>query len=430
MTLAEGAARNSRIVVCSADALRRDALSASIGTVPGFAVVGQASDERQLLRLARLRNPDTGVIDAASRVGETLPGVHVLRDRCPRLRLIVVYEHATALEYAAVRGSGVTAAVPYSRGLRGLLSVLQGLPDAGPPSPAGNELTARQREILLLLASGHQAGEIARILGISPGTVGSHIRRIYARLDATSAAQAVARAARMGLIDRTPPARTEGPAKQATTGRPLLAVLLGQAGPTLDTVQRTLIEHRLPVVREPPRSGGVHIGPPRVHRGPVIRVLAGPTSEHWRPGTGRCRSTVLIHDGAIDQLLVEYALSQGVVAIIHAGDVADRLIPVLELVAAGYMAMDPAAGALITESLWTAMAHRSGDTPTLTPREHDILRCIGRNCTVRQTARALGIAAKTVENAQSHLFRKLGVANRAAALARAYSLGLLHPEPP
>jgi DNA-binding NarL/FixJ family response regulator len=34
---------------------------------------------------------------------------------------------------------------------------------------------------------------------------------------------------------------------------------------------------------------------------------------------------------------------------------------------------------------------------------------------------------KTVENAQGHLFSKLGVHNRAAALAKAYSLGLLQP---
>jgi DNA-binding CsgD family transcriptional regulator len=49
---------------------------------------------------------------------------------------------------------------------------------------------------------------------------------------------------------------------------------------------------------------------------------------------------------------------------------------------------------------------------------------------VRQTARALGIAVKTVENAQGHLFRKLGVHNRAAAVATAYALGLLQPGEP
>ena len=65
--------------------------------------------------------------------------------------------------------------------------------------------------------------------------------------------------------------------------------------------------------------------------------------------------------------------------------------------------------------------------PTLTAREYDILKSIGRSLTVRQTARTLGIAVKTVENTQGHLFRKLGVHNRVEALTAAYSLRLLQP---
>ncbi len=44
---------------------------------------------------------------------------------------------------------------------------------------------------------------------------------------------------------------------------------------------------------------------------------------------------------------------------------------------------------------------------------------------IRETARALGIAPKTVENIQTRLFRKLGVRNRAGALAVASAFGLL-----
>ena len=46
--------------------------------------------------------------------------------------------------------------------------------------------------------------------------------------------------------------------------------------------------------------------------------------------------------------------------------------------------------------------------PELTSRELDILHLIATGQTVRQTARALGIAEKTVENTQSRLYRKLG----------------------
>jgi DNA-binding CsgD family transcriptional regulator len=58
----------------------------------------------------------------------------------------------------------------------------------------------------------------------------------------------------------------------------------------------------------------------------------------------------------------------------------------------------------------------------------DIIQSITRGEVIKQTAIALGISAKTVENLQSRLFRKLGVRNRAQAVARAHSLGLIPAE--
>lgn len=76
---------------------------------------------------------------------------------------------------------------------------------------------------------------------------------------------------------------------------------------------------------------------------------------------------------------------------------------------------------------WVASAtepHRFGSVP-LTGREQQILSHIARGHTTRQTARALGVAAKTVENTQARLYRKLGTHNRGETLAVAYRLGLV-----
>lgn len=67
------------------------------------------------------------------------------------------------------------------------------------------------------------------------------------------------------------------------------------------------------------------------------------------------------------------------------------------------------------------------DLPHLTSREHDILGLLARGHTIRQAARTLGIAAKTVENTQARLYRKLGTRNRAETLTVAYRLGFLDP---
>jgi len=55
-------------------------------------------------------------------------------------------------------------------------------------------LTPRQRELMHLIAAGHTNAKIARQLGITEGTVRSHLEDIYARLQVSNRAAAVARA--------------------------------------------------------------------------------------------------------------------------------------------------------------------------------------------------------------------------------------------
>lgn len=82
-----------------------------------------------------------------------------------------------------------------------------------------------------------------------------------------------------------------------------------------------------------------------------------------------------------------------------------------------------------TVALRALQARRDAPAPVrLTPREQAILASIGQGESVKQTARHLGITAKTVENLQSRLFRKLGVRNRAQAVAAAHRGRLLPPD--
>ncbi len=82
---------------------------------------------------------------------------------------------------------------------RQLLTVLK---DTTPvPSPCeDNVLTGRETEILKAVARGYKRREIAEQLGISAGTVGNHITNIYRKLEVTSNMEAVAHAARLGVL--------------------------------------------------------------------------------------------------------------------------------------------------------------------------------------------------------------------------------------
>jgi DNA-binding CsgD family transcriptional regulator len=61
-------------------------------------------------------------------------------------------------------------------------------------------LTARERDVLVLLAHGYRYTEIAVRLGISVHTVGTHVKHFYRKLGARSAAHAVTRAQVLKLI--------------------------------------------------------------------------------------------------------------------------------------------------------------------------------------------------------------------------------------
>jgi DNA-binding CsgD family transcriptional regulator len=82
---------------------------------------------------------------------------------------------------------------PRERGLLWLLrphlgAVLQ-------PAPLGQQLTARQRQVLSLVRKGHTNAQVARRLGVTAGTVRAHLEDIYARLDVHSRTEAVTAAA-------------------------------------------------------------------------------------------------------------------------------------------------------------------------------------------------------------------------------------------
>jgi DNA-binding NarL/FixJ family response regulator len=71
---------------------------------------------------------------------------------------------------------------------------------AGGASPDNNPLSARETEILQLLAKGMSFNEIGEILGISPHTVTAHIKKIYRKLAVHSRGEAVYEATQMGLL--------------------------------------------------------------------------------------------------------------------------------------------------------------------------------------------------------------------------------------
>src|SRR5262249_46515957 len=122
------------------------------------------------------------------------------------------------------------------------------------------------------------------------------------------------------------------------------------------------------------------------------------------------------------------ALACGASSLVPADRIDDHFLSVLRMVGQGYLVVDsmpmrPLIGAV--RARWDERGPGRPELPEPTARESDILQSLSLGHSIRQTARVLGIAPKTVENVQTRLFRKLGVRNRPGALAVADAFGLL-----
>ena len=148
-------------------------------------------------------------------------------------------------------------------------------------------------------------------------------------------------------------------------------------------------------------------------------MLVDPTDDDWPAGP----PVVLVRSVSPSRSEVLTALVRGAVAVLTANRIVTDLVPACTLASHGYVTVSADAARAALDALRSSTA--APGLPELTSRELDILRLIAGGHTVRQTARALGIAAKTVENTQSRLYRKLGARNRSGALVAAHALGLL-----
>jgi two-component system, NarL family, nitrate/nitrite response regulator NarL len=418
--------RTLRIAVRSDRRLFRDALAACLHAEQDYDVVGHASDLGDLIALCELRRPEVALVDLCAGVDDALGR---LRPCIELAHVVVVYDRLSPAELAALWRLGVDTLVPCSHGLEALLMVLRRYREESETTtrdPAGvaTELTDREREIITLVSAGHTVERIAGLLEISTSAVANAKRRIYNKLDVASQTQAVARASVLGIVAR-PIVR---PASRGGPDAPLVS-LRGADGPARQRVAAALTAGAIPFADGAGSIGAGSIGAgsvggdgARVEGGiPSLVVLVDPEPGDWPAGRV---PVVLVRSVRPRRTEMIDALVGGAVAVVTVDRVAADLVPALTLATHGYLAVDADAAGALLDAL-RGPAARTPSLPELTARECDILRSIADGHTVRQTARLLGIAEKTVENTQGHMFRKLGARNRAGALSAAHALGLL-----
>ena len=424
--VASPARETVRVAVQSSRRLLRDTLSTCLAVRPDVTVVGNVAEPDAVFDLCELRRPDVVILDAGPRLGEMAARVGALTRRFPEVNVIVTYRDASEQDLAAACRAGVASLVPESHGLAAVMALLRRRKGKHAKDTTGS-LTDRELELVVLTGSGHSVAEIAALLKISPLTVENLKRRVYAKLDVSSSVHAVAKAASLGMLDRStaPVARRRQPLDADSVA---LAVVSGQPNPALEQIVATLVRSSLPfvLVREPGPVADSHWA--RWHRGPIVVVLVDPESQDWDLVAELGVPAILVHSKPLDPPELAEALACGASSLVAAERIDDHFLSVLRMVGQGYLVVDsspmrPLIGAV--RARWDERAPGRLELPELTARESDILRSLSRGHSIRQTARVLGIAPKTVENVQTRMFRKLGVRNRSGALAVADAFGLL-----
>ncbi|TDV47892.1 LuxR C-terminal-related transcriptional regulator [Actinophytocola oryzae] len=417
MATAPGQQNNLRVVIRSERRMFRDALTAWLRAQPEYAVVGHVGRLDDLVSLCRLRQPDVALVD----VGSGHSGTDELRDCAALTTVVVVYESLSCADLGELCRVGVDTLLPCSHGLDALLVVLRRYLDGerdGPVRPAaGDGFTELERQIITLVGAGHTVHQIAQLLEASTSSVANTKRRIYRKLEVGSQGQAMARATALGIVARpagrllsSDPWRAD--VRDDVPGDMLPVVVRGTPGAAMQRTTTALLAGGLAV------SSGVTLA------GALV-VLVDPAPSDW-PEEGV--PVVLVHSGQPSRAEILTALLRGVHAVMTADRVPADLVSACTLAVHGYVTIEAEAVRGVLEAI-RAPSPDPG-LPELTSRELDILRLIADGHTVRQTARALGIAAKTVENTQSRLYRKLGARNRSGALVAAHALGLLELREP
>jgi NarL family two-component system response regulator LiaR len=206
-----------RVLIADDHGVVRKGLRMFLGRDPEIVLVGEAADGQEAVALARQRRPDVVLMDLLMPGMDGIAATAIIRRELPETEVIAL---TSVLESDSVVGAIKAGAIGYllkdtqAAELRKAIKAaaagqVQLSPQASaylvqqvrlPETRPAETLTAREMEVLRLLADGQSNKEIARTLQIAEDTAKTHVRHVLAKLGVQSRTQAVLCAIRLGLV--------------------------------------------------------------------------------------------------------------------------------------------------------------------------------------------------------------------------------------
>ena len=206
-----------RILIADDHPLVRQGLRSVLEAQPGWTVCAEAEDGRNAVKLGLELKPDVFLIDVTM---PELNGLDATRQICrerPDAAILILTMHESDQLYMDLQRAGARGCVLKSDSSRQLLAAVEAVatgklyftrvvpagvqaPEAPSPARLPARLSAREREIVQLLAEGRSNKEIATMLGIAYKTVDAHRTNVMRRLNMHSVTELVRYAIRERII--------------------------------------------------------------------------------------------------------------------------------------------------------------------------------------------------------------------------------------
>lgn len=205
-----------RVVLADDHALVRQGLK-SLLEREGFQIVAEASDGQEALRYVQMLNPDIAVLDITMPILNGLDAARQMSLSAPKAKAILLTQHDEEQYVSEALDAGVKGYVLKSQVANDLVQAMRQVSRGEvylSPGVSGaileayrsksekprDPLTARERQVLQLIAEGKSTKDVASVLGISVKTAESHRTRLMQKLDIHETASLVLYAVRRGIV--------------------------------------------------------------------------------------------------------------------------------------------------------------------------------------------------------------------------------------
>ncbi|MCU1680713.1 MAG: two-component system response regulator [Amycolatopsis sp.] len=214
-----GVAGTLRVVLADDQAVVREGLVTLLGLLPGVEVVGAASDGLEAVELVAEHRPDVLLVDLRMPRCDGVEATAKVRAQYPETEVVVLTTYTDDDSLLAALRAGARGFLTKDADAEAIARALRSAADgqstvdaelqqrlvaaATRAAPVRSEevegLTAREVEVLRLIATGMSNTEIARTLVVSEATVKTHVNHLFAKAGLRDRAQAVAFAYKAGI---------------------------------------------------------------------------------------------------------------------------------------------------------------------------------------------------------------------------------------